>query len=54
MAANGTSTSSGQGWTIFTPKPPPTSGAMQSTDPSSRSSIDATAARTPDGVWVDE
>ena len=39
---------------IFTPKPPPTSGAMHSTLASGSSSLAATAARTPVDVWVEE
>ena len=35
-AAIGTSSSSGQGWLILTPKPPPTSGVITSTCPRSR------------------
>ena len=54
MAAHGTSTSSGHGCTIFTPKPPPTSGAMHSTLSSGRPSFAATAARTPVDVCVEE
>ena len=53
-AASGTRSSSGQGWLIFTPKPPPTSGVTTSTWPRSRPSFTATAARTPVEVWVDD
>ena len=53
LAAHGTSTSSGHGCMIFTPKPPPTSGVITSTSVSARSSLAATAARTPVEVWVE-
>jgi hypothetical protein len=47
-------TSSGHGCTIFTPKPPPTIGAMQSTLFKGRASLAATAARTLVDVCVEE
>ena len=52
-AAIGTSSSSGHGWLIFTPKPPPTSGVITSTWPRSRPSFTATAARTPVELCVE-
>ena len=52
-AASGTSSSSGHGWLILTPKPPPTSGVITSTWPRSSSSFTAIAARTPVEVWVE-
>ena len=52
-AASGTSSSSGHGWLIFTPKPPPTSGVTTSTWPRSRPSLTAIAARTPVEVCVE-
>ena len=52
-AASGTSSSSGQGWLILTPKPPPTSGVITSTWPRSRPIFTASAARTPVEVWVE-
>ncbi len=52
-AAQGTSTSSGHGCTIFTPKPPPTSGAMHSTLLAAISSFAATAIRTEVAAWVE-
>ncbi len=53
LAASGTSSSSGHGWLILTPKPPPTSGVITSTWPRSSSSFTAMAARTPVEVWVE-
>ena len=53
-AASGTSSSSGHGWLILTPKPPPTSGVTTSTWPRSRPSLAATQPRTPVEVWVDD
>ena len=53
-AAHGISTSSGQGCMILTPKPPPTSGVMQSTLVKGRPSRAATAARTPVEVCVED
>jgi hypothetical protein len=52
IAAIGTSSSSGQGCTILTPKPPPTSGAITSTLSSDSSSFAAIAARTDVAAWV--
>ena len=52
IAAIGISSSSGHGCTIFTPKPPPTSGAMTSTLSSDSSSFAAIAARTDVDAWV--
>ena len=52
-AASGTSSSSGHGWLILTPNPPPTSGVMTSTWPRSRPSLAATQPRTPVEVWVE-
>ena len=53
-AAHGTRISSGHGWTIFTPKPPPTSGAITSTLPFGSPSRAAIAARTLVDACVDE
>ena len=52
-AAQGTSTSSGQGCTILTPKPPPTSGVTTSTRSTGSPSLAAIACRTLVEVWVD-
>ena len=54
MAASGTRSSSGHGWLIFTPKPPPTSGVTTSTLARSRPSLAATQPRTPVDVWVED
>ena len=53
-AAQATATSSGQGWLIFTPKAPPTSGVMTSMSVSAKPSLAARAARRPVLVWVEE
>lgn len=52
IAAHGTRISSGHGCTIFTPNPPPTSGAITSTFGSGRPSLAAMAMRTLVEVWV--
>ncbi len=54
IAAHGTSTSSGHGCTIFTPKPPPTSGAITSIRSTGRFSLAASANRTEVDVCVEE
>ena len=54
MAANGTMISSGHGWAIFTPNPPPTSGAITSTFSKGISSFAAIAARTDVEACVEE
>ena len=46
--------SSGHGCMIFTPNPPPTSGAITSTLGSGRPSLAAIAARTEVAAWVEE
>ena len=44
----------GPGWTILTPKPPPTSGAITSTRSTGTPSLTARANRTEVEVWVEE
>ena len=54
IAAHGTSTSSGHGCMIFTPKPPPTSGVMHLDLVERQAQLRGDAARTPVEVWVEE